>query len=105
MSRPSSPLCPSDRMPCSDPNCMLKGCSALRLKEQHRQVSIDESIAKQLQRSMERGVRMANRLNKLRGEMLEVSASDMLAMRHKLCGAEDMIRQILNDEEPTWPGA
>lgn len=67
--------------------------------------SVDISIARQLQNSMERNARMGNRLEKLRTEMLSASSSDRVQLRSRLCGAEEVIRQILNDEEPVWPGA
>lgn len=48
--------------------------------------------------------RTVRRLNRLRSEMLDAPASNLQKIRSKLCGAEDMIRQIIDDEEPVWPG-
>lgn len=62
-----------------------------------KEATVDASIAKQLQNSMELNARMKNRLSKL-AEILE--HSDDLAR-----DAMIPVRQILKDEEPTWPPA
>lgn len=62
-----------------------------------KQPTIDASLAKQLQASIERNGRMSNRLQKL---MAMIEYSDDLAR-----DVVDPLQQILKDEEPTWPGA
>jgi len=52
----------------------------------------EASLAKQLQRSMERNARMVNRLQKLRTSRLLIDGD--LALAH--------IEAILKDEEPSW---
>ncbi len=62
-----------------------------------RQASIDASLAKQLQASMERNGRMRTRLEKLK-----------IILRVYRVPPEwpaTIIESIMKDEEPTWPGA
>lgn len=64
---------------------------ALEGDRDHKQVRIDDSIAKQLQRSMERNARMVNRLTKLAKTFADPASETPAA-----------IAAILKDEEPTW---
>lgn len=59
--------------------------------------AIDATIAKQLQRSMERNARMSNRLKKLQSSFRDTETTLGLGAY-----AERAIESILKDEEPTW---
>lgn len=61
--------------------------------------SVEDSIVRQLQRSMERNARMVNRLKKLADKLTEDAGS--CAEEHaREC--RSAIESILKDEEPTW---
>lgn len=71
--------------------------------------SIDVSIAKQLQLSMELNARMKNRIGKLHrllsgliGES-PITASEIETALNRLIKGNLAIEAILKDEEPTWP--
>lgn len=65
-----------------------------------RQGQIDTtSLAKQLQRSMERNARMVNRLQRLAGKLTEDAGS--FAEEHAL-ECRLALESILKDEEPIW---
>lgn len=58
--------------------------------------SVEDSIVRQLQRSMERNARMVNRLRRLRAEC---SGPNEFEPRR---GIVDDLDCILKDEEPAW---
>lgn len=87
----TSQVCPVDGGGCADPHCVERCDRARKAARQERSDSVDASLARQLQRSMERNARMVNRLQKLAKTFADASSETPAA-----------IAAIIKDEEPTW---